>query len=328
MTLGFAHPAALLLLLLVPAWLWWLRRGQAPALAWARAGTLRELAGGGRAVLAALPDHARAASFGLLVIALAGPRTGAAVVEEEAEGIAIMLAVDVSTSMLAEDLQPRNRLGAAQRTVTQFIQGRQHDRIGLVAFSGEALTRVPLTADYGVLLESVARLRTGELDDGTAIGAGLAAAAARLRRAEERSKVIVLMSDGVNNRPEVDPRAAAAAAATLGIRIYTIGVGSDGMARIPVAITPVGLRYALVRAEIDEELLTEMATTTGGRYYRARDTRALSRIYAEIDRMERTPVRVRRYFQHRDWYLPVLLVGAALLVLEWLFRATRWGRVP
>ncbi|HEX2077058.1 MAG TPA: VWA domain-containing protein [Longimicrobium sp.] len=328
MTIGFANPWALLLLLLVPLWVAWLRRARPGAVAFARADAVAQASRGRGRWMGPVPEVLRGLSFGLLVLALAGPRTGARVVEEVAEGIAIVLAVDVSQSMLAEDLRPRNRLGAAKQTVARFIQRRQHDRIGLVAFAAEAMTRVPLTRDYAVLADAVAELRSGGLGEGTAIGDGLAAAAARLRRAEERSKVIVLMSDGANNRGEVDPRQAAAAAAALGIRVYTIAMGSDTVARIPVAITRVGPRYALARTTVDEKLLAEMATAAGGRYYRAKDTDALRRIYAEIDRLERTPVRALRYVRWRDWHLPFLLIGSALLVLEWLFRATRWGRVP
>lgn len=319
----FAAPWALVLLALLPAWILWLRRRPAPALAYAPA------AGIGRgSLLGAVPEAARALCFAALVLALAGPRLGATTLEEEAEGIAIALAVDVSTSMLAEDLRPRNRLGAARRTVSQFVAGRRHDRIALVAFAGEAMTRVPLTRDYGVLTEAVEGLRAGSLPDGTAIGDGLAAAAARLRSAEERSRVIVLLSDGINNRGEVDPREAARAAAALGIRVYTIAMGSDSIARIPVAITATGARYAFARTEVDEALLRDVARVSGGRYYRARDTGALQRIYAEIDRLERTPVTVRRHVRHRELHVALILLGAALLVGEWLFRATRWGRVP
>ena len=328
MTAGFANPWALPLLLLVPLWAWWLRRAPPRAVAFARAEAAAEAARGRGRWTGAAPEVLRGLSFALLVLALAGPRTGARIVEEEAEGIAIVLAVDVSQSMLAEDLRPRNRLGAAKQTVARFIQGRQHDRIGLVAFAAEAMTRVPLTRDYAVLADAVAELRSGGLGEGTAIGDGLAAAAARLRRAEEASKVIVLMSDGANNRGEVDPRDAARAAAALGIRVYTVAMGSDTVARIPVAVTRVGLRYGLARTTVDTQLLAEIATTSGARYYRAKDSDALRRIYAEIDRLERTPVQTRRYVRYRDWYLPFLLMGAALLVAEWLFRATRWGRVP
>jgi Ca-activated chloride channel homolog len=328
MTAGFANPWALLALLLIPLWWRWMRRGRPGAVAFAPARALDKAARGRGRWLGAVPEWLRAGSFALLVVALAGPRTGARVVEERSEGIAIVLAVDVSQSMLAEDLRPRNRLGAAKQTVARFIQGREHDRIGLVAFAAEAMTRVPLTRDYTVLADAVAGLQSGGLGEGTAIGDGLAAAAARLRRAEERSKIIVLMSDGANNRGEVDPRQAAAAAAALGIRVYTIAMGTDTVARIPVALTRGRPRYALARTTVDEKLLAEMAGASGGRYYRAKDTDALRRIYTEIDRLERTPVRTRRYVRYSDWYLPFLLLGSALLVLEWLFRATRWGRVP
>jgi len=328
MSIGFAQPWALLLLALVPLWAWSLRRRPPGALVSAPAHALEEAAGGRGRRIGALPDILRAACFALLVVALAGPRSRARIEEATSEGIAIVLAVDVSQSMLAEDLRPRNRLGAAKQTVARFIQGREHDRIGLVAFAAEAMTRVPLTRDYGILAEAVGGLESGRLGEGTAIGDGLAAAAARLRRAEERSRVVVLMSDGASNRGEVDPRQAAQAAAALGIRVYTIAMGSDTVARVPVAVTRVGVRYALAQTVVDERLLAEIARTTDGRYYRARDTETLRRIYADIDRLERTPVRVRRYHQTRDWYLPFLLAGAALLVAEWLLRATRWGRVP
>jgi Ca-activated chloride channel homolog len=328
MSVGFAQPWALLLLPLIPLWAWSLRRRPTGALTFAPARVIGEAAAGRGRWRGALPDVLRAFSVALLVVALAGPQLQARVVEETAEGIAIVLAVDVSQSMLAEDLRPRNRLGAAQQTLARFIQGRAHDRIGLVAFAAEAMTRVPLTRDYTILAEAVNALQGGGLGEGTAIGDGLAASAARLRNAAERSRVIVLMSDGASNRGEIDPRQAARAAAALGIRVYTIGMGSDSVARAPVAYTRAGPRYALTRTAIDEQLLADVARTTQGRYYRARDTDALRRIYADIDRLERTPVRVRRYHRTRDAYLPFLLAGAALLVAEWLFRATRWGRVP
>lgn len=328
MSLGFANPWALLLLLLIPLWMRWLRRSAPGAVAFAPARALGEAARGRGRWAGPVPDVLRALSFALLVVALARPQLRARIVEETAEGIAIVLAVDVSQSMLAEDLRPRNRLGAAKQTVARFIQGREHDRIGLVAFAAEAMTRVPLTRDYGILAEAVGGLESGGLGEGTAIGDGLAAAAARLRRAEERSKVVVLMSDGASNRGDVDPRQAAQAAAALGIRVYTIAMGSDSVARVPVAITRIGVRYAFARTSVDEKLLADIARTTNGRYYRARDTETLRRIYGDIDRLERTPVRVRRYHRTRDAYLPFLLLGAALLVAEMLFRATRWGRVP
>jgi Ca-activated chloride channel family protein len=328
MSLELAHPWALALLLLLPAWAVWGRRRPGPAVVFAPAPVLAALAPLRDRLLGRVPEVARGLAFALLVVALAGPRTGASVVEEEAEGIAIMLAMVVSSSMLAEDFRPGNRLAAAKITLSRFVQGRQYDRIGLVAFAGEALTLVPATIDYAVLAGSIRGLQVGQLNDGTAIGMGLATAANRLARAEGRSKVIILMSDGENNRGDIDPRAAARAAAAYGIRIFTIGVGSRGVARVPVARTLSGLRYGMLPVNIDEPLLREIAATTGGRYYRATDAQALRRIYAEIDRLVKTPVRVRRYVAFTEWYLPFLLGGAAVLLGGWLFRATRWGRVP
>lgn len=327
MRIELAHPWALALLALIPLWLVWLRRKRrGEAIVFSRAGALK--ATRGAAVLAALPEGLRALGFAALVIALAGPRTGAEVVREQAEGIAIVVALDVSSSMLAEDFQPRNRLGAAKQTVSRFVQGRKHDRIGLVAFAGEALTVVPATVDYAILSAALDNLQVGQLEDGTAIGLGLATATNRLRRAAGESKVVVLMSDGVNNRGNIDPRAAARAAAAFGVRVFTIGVGSRTMARIPVARTPSGLRYGYMPVSIDEGLLTEVARATGGRYFRATDTQALRRIWDEIDRLTRTRVEVRRSVRFTERYLPFLLLGAALILLEWCFRATRWGRVP
>jgi Ca-activated chloride channel family protein len=190
------------------------------------------------------------------------------------------------------------------------------------------MTRVPLTRDHAALLQSLTAIRGAELGVGTAIGDALAASANRLRRAPEKSKVVVLMSDGVNNSGAVAPIDAARAARALGIRVYTIGVGTDTAGRRQAAEGGERVRYVLRQARIDEGTMGDIARTTGGRYFRARDTEALGRIYREIDRMERTPVETRLYVRHRDWYLPFLLAGAVLLILEWLFRATRWGRVP
>ena len=330
MTYTLLHPWALGLLLVIPLWLWLLgRRRRRSGVVFARFRTAAGAASRGSRALAAVPDVLRALALALLVVALARPRTGATVVEEDAEGIAIMVAMDLSSSMLAEDFQPRNRLGAARQTLSRFVQGRGSDRIGLVAFAAEALTMVPLTTDHALLMSVIQTLEVGILEDGTAIGNGLATAAGRLRRAPGESKVLILMSDGENNRGSVNPRDAARAAAAYGIRVYTIGVGSDTTARIPVARTPTGsLRYGYLPVGIDETLLRDIARLTDGRYFRARDTDALRRIYAEIDRLTRSEVRVRRYLRYREWYLPFLLAGSALFLLELLFRATRWGRVP
>ena len=328
MSFHFAHPWALLLLLLLLAWLLAARRKAPPAMAFPRAGALGGLRSRRAEWAARTPSLLRALAWTLLVVALARPRTGATVVESRAEGIAIMLAMDISSSMLAEDFRPANRLEVAKRTTMQFVQGRSEDRIGLVAFAGEALTQVPATVDYEVLFNAIQGLEPGILEDGTAIGMGLATAVNRLRRLPGKSRVVILLSDGENNRGEVDPRAAARAAAAHGIQVYTIGVGSRGMARVPVARGAAGLRYALLPVSIDEALLREIAMVTGARYFRATDPAALQRVFASIDRLVKTPVRVRRYVRHTEWYLPFLLAGALLLAAEGWVRGSRWGVVP
>ncbi|MBV9774552.1 MAG: VWA domain-containing protein [Gemmatimonadetes bacterium] len=327
MSFEFVHPWALLLLLLPPLYWLWTRRSRPTAVLLPRTGALARLQSRGTRWAARVPSVLRALAFVCLAVALARPRTGSAVVEEQAEGIGIVVAMDISSSMLAEDFRPSNRLEVAKRTTARFIQGRKHDRIGLVAFAGEALTQVPTTVDYAVLFSALEQMQPGMLEDGTAIGMGLATAVNRLRGVPGRSRVVILMSDGENNRGDIDPRAAARAAGALGIRVFTIGVGSRGIARVPVAVGAAGLRYAYLPVTIDEALLTDIARTTGGRYYRAADPQALSRVYAEIDRLVKTPVRVRRYVRHRELYLPLLLAGAALLALEWLWRGSRRGVV-
>jgi Ca-activated chloride channel family protein len=326
-TLAFAHPWALALLVLVPIWWWRVRRARDTGIVFSRASTLSALGSRGAAILGVLPEVLRTAAIVSLILAVARPRTGARVVEQTSEGIDIMVALDVSTSMLAEDFLP-NRARAAKETVARFIEARPHDRIGLVIFAGEALTEVPPTADHEMLLRQLAGVQVGRLQDGTAIGLGLATAANRLTRAAGQSRVVILMSDGENNRGIVDPHDAAKAAAAVGIRVFTIGVGSNTRARIPVAVTPAGLRYAWMPVEIDEALLQEIARNTGGRYFRATDAGALDRIYQQIDRLVRTKVQVHRYVRFSERYLPFLFAAAGLLIAEWCFRATRWGRVP
>lgn len=329
MSFGMANPWALLLLPLL-AVIVWLMRGRQRALTYSRAGTLVAVAGGGTRLLARLPGWLRVAALTLLIIALAGPRTGAAVVDVNAEGIAIVVALDISSSMLAEDFAPDNRLAVAKRQVRDFIRGRTYDRIGLVAFAGEALTQVPITIDYEVIFQSLDQLRAGAglLEDGTAIGTAIATAANRLRRAPGESRVMIVMTDGENNRGEIDPRTAAQAASALGIRIYTIGVGSEGVAPIPVATGPFGVQYATVPVSIDDELLTEIAEMSGGRYFRATNPEALDEVYQQIDELERTEVEVSRYVSYTPHYLPFLLLAGLLLMGEWGLRASRFGRLP
>jgi len=317
----FGTPWVLLLLLLLPAWWVWRRRRRPPAIVFSRVGVLAAGPRAGRAVTRALVVFRNLALAGL-VIALARPRSAGRAEQSTTEGINIVIAFDISSSMLAEDFQPQNRLEVARDKVKQFIAMRSSDRIGVVAFSGEALTQVPLTTDYPVVMAAVDNLQPGQLEDGTAIGTAIATAANRLRDAPGRSRVVVLLTDGVNNRGSIDPRTAAQAAAAFGVKIYTIGVGTEGMAPVPVGRGVFGLRYENRPVEIDDALLTDVARRTGGRYFRARDAVALQRITEEIDRLERTPVRTRVYTRYSELYrwplgIALLALGLELAIAAW-----------
>ena len=339
MNLGFANPWALVLLLCIPLYVWLARGAQPRSLTFSRAALLGSMAPASARLLARVPGWLRALAFAALVIAVATPRTGASVVDINAEGIAIAIVVDISSSMLAEDLSTedsegrrstRNRLTVAKATVAEFIRGRDYDRIGLVAFAGEALTQVPITIDYPVIYQALEQLSagTGMLEDGTAIGTAIATAANRLRRAPGQSRVMIVMTDGENNRGDIDPLTAAQAAAAFDIRIYTIGVGSDGVAPIPIATGPFGVQYANLPVHIDEDLLREIAATSGGQYFRATNEVALDSIYARIDELERTDVEVRRYVNYTPHYLPLITFAIMALLTEWALRASRFGAVP
>lgn len=328
MTPDFARPWALLLLLLVPLWHLY-RHRRRRSLLFSRAGVVDEMTSRAVGWVARAPDWLRTGAVVALIVALAGPRTGISRSEVDAEGIAIAVVVDISTSMLAEDFHPRNRLAVAKREVAEFIQGRRYDRIGMVAFAAEALTQVPLTIDYAVLYRALDQLETGQLEDGTAIGTAIATAANRLRRAPGESRVMILMTDGENNRGEIDPVTAARAAAAFDIKIYTIGVGSEGTAPVPIARGLLGgYQYANLPVHIDEELLREIADITEGQYFRATDEAALDSIYQRIDELEKTEVEVRTYTNYTPRHLPFVLAAALLFVAEWGLLASRWGRVP
>jgi Ca-activated chloride channel family protein len=309
---------------------WWHRRikGKRPS---GRYSDVQQLSGVARARrwLGELPAALRTLALSAWIIAAAGPELGSSTTETTREGIAIVLAVDVSSSMLAEDFAPQNRLDVAKERSAAFVKGRKYDRIALVTFAGEALTRVPITVDYAVLDQAIKDIRIGELEDGTAIGTAIATSANRLRRAPGASKVVILLTDGVNNRGRVDPLTAAAAAAELGIKIYTIGIGTEGEARLPIGRSPEGqLRYEMMPVQIDEELLADVSASTGARYFRATDSEALKRIFEQIDRLEKAPVHVTIYTERDEWYRAPLLVGLGALVLELIVAASVVVRVP
>jgi Ca-activated chloride channel family protein len=325
---SFARPALLGALVLVPLWWWWRTRRLA-RLAGTRMSDVRPAVGvTARLWVARLPVTLRSVCLGAWIVAAAGPRVGAGRVETRSEGISIVLCVDLSSSMLAEDFTPSNRIDVAKRTAIEFVRARTSDRIGLVAFAAQALTQVPLTTDYAVLEQALRDLKIGMLEDGTAIGTGIATAANRLRRAPGKSKVIVLLTDGVNNRGTIDPRTAAQAAAAFGIRIYVIGVGTRGEAPVPTGQGLDGLHYEMMPVEIDEPLMTEIAAMTGGRYFRATDSESLQRIFGEINRLEKTKVEQVVYRRFDEAYRAPLALGLVALALEIVVSATFAVRVP
>jgi Ca-activated chloride channel family protein len=322
----FATPLALLLLLALPIW-WIVRRRRRPAaIVFSRVSVLAAGPRAGRATTLML-FTLRNLLLASTIVALSRPRSGAHAEDVTSEGINIVLCIDLSSSMLAKDFQPDDRISVAKDVVKRFISARTSDRIGVVAFASEALTQVPLTTDYPVVNAAVDNLTIGQLEDGTAIGTAIATAANRLRDAPGRSRVMILLTDGENNRGAIDPRTAAKAAAVFGIKIYTVGVGTEGMAPVPVGRGLFGLRYENRLVRIDEPLLADIAKTTGGRYFRARDAAALEQIYAQINQLEREPVRTRSYVRYTELFRWPLFLAALALVTELLLAARR-GPLP
>ncbi|MFN2636289.1 MAG: VWA domain-containing protein [Gemmatimonadaceae bacterium] len=309
-------PEALFLLLLLPIWWLWRRFRRKDAIVFSRTSVLVAGPRTGSWIPKAIFLLRNLALF-FLVVALARPRSGAHTETQTSEGINIVLAIDLSSSMLALDFRPNNRIEVAKDKVKQFIARRTSDRIGIVAFAGEALTQVPLTTDYPVVLQAVSNLQAGQLEDGTAIGTAIATSANRLRDAPGRSRVMIVLTDGVNNRGTIEPLVAAKAAAAYGIKIYGIGVGTVGMAPVPVGRNAAGgLRYEYQPVQIDDALLTNIARMTGGRYFRARDAAALQNIYSQIDRMERAPVHSSTVVRYRELFRWPLALGILALFSE------------
>ncbi len=264
----------------------------------------------------------------LLILALARPQSRSSWKDTKTEGIDIMLSMDISLSMLAKDFKP-NRIEAAKEVILSFIDSRPNDRIGLVIFSGEAFTQCPLTTDHKVLKNMFPGIKAGMLDQGTAIGLGLANAIARIRESKAKSKVIVLISDGKNNAGEIAPKMAGELAATYGVRVYCIGVGTRGKALTPVVMYANGqYEYDYVDVDIDDKGLTEIAEMTGGKYFRATDKKSLESVYAEIDKMEKTIVNERSFSNKAEHFLPFAMGALLLLGLEFLLRFTLFRHMP
>lgn len=268
----------------------------------------------------------RCVILALLIVVIARPQLSNSFRSETTEGIDIMVALDISGTMLAEDLRP-NRLEAAKDVAIEFISGRPNDNVGLVVFAGESFTQCPLTSDHTALINLFKSVEYGMIEDGTAIGLGLANAVNRIKDSEAKSKVVILLTDGSNNAGDVAPLTAAEIAKTFGVRVYTIGVGTHGMARYPFQ-TPLGVRYQNIPVEIDENVLQEIASMTGGSYFRATDNSKLREIYGEIDQMEKTKLRVNSYSKKSEEFLPFMIAALVLLVCEMVIRNTVLRRIP
>ena len=274
-----------------------------------------------------VPFILRCCAIGLLVVALARPQTSEFGSTSTTEGIDIMLALDVSGSMLARDFKP-DRISAAKETAAQFIVDRPNDRIGIAVFAGESYTQSPLTTDKRTLQSLVTQVRSGVIDDGTAIGNGLATAVNRLRESDARSKVIILLTDGVNNSGHIAPLTAAEIAKTYGIRVYTIGVGTRGTAPMPHYDRWGRTVFIDVPVEIDEDVLTQIAAMTGGEYFRATDNNSLREVYERINALEKTKIETNEYTRYYELYMTYALIALGLLVLEFIFRRLVLRRIP
>jgi|NGEPerStandDraft_6_1074524.scaffolds.fasta_scaffold01386_3 Ca-activated chloride channel family protein len=332
----FEHPAVLLLLLPLALIAFWLaRRGRPPAVTHSNIDLIRAVAKQRRTRWARFLPSLRWIGAALMIVALARPDIVHQHGQVQTSGVDVMLAIDVSGSMQARDMaevagarQPLSRLDAAKQVVSQFVQDRSNDRIGLIAFSGEPYLVSPLTLDHDWLLQNLERLNTNELRDGTAIGSALATGVRRLDAQQAKSKILVLLTDGQNNAGKVAPSVAAEAAKALGIKVYTIGVGSNGEALVPVTRDNGRIELVKMRADVDEAGLKEVATTTGGKFYRAADTDSLRRVYADIDRLEKTHHTLKGFSEKNEHFAWFAIPGLFALCAELGLSATRFRRIP
>lgn len=321
--ISFAHPWFFLLLLIIPFMIWWQitkKKKANPAIRLTTLQGITEVKPSWRVRLRPAMFILRVISLIALTFALARPQSSNVKENIESEGIDIVLSLDVSGSMEAEDLKP-NRIEAAKDVALEFINQRPTDRIGLVVFAGESFTQVPITIDHNVLKEQLKQVKSGLMMDGTAIGMGLATGVDRLRTSKAKSKILILLTDGVNNTGLIDPSTALEIAKTYGVRVYTIGIGTKGEAPYPVQ-TPMGTQTRMMPVQIDEALLQKIATETGGKYYRATDNKSLREVYEEIDQLEKTKIEISSYKRYAELFFPFALVAIICIVLEMLLRYT------
>ncbi len=322
--ISFANPEFFWLLLLLPLailWYFFKRNEQSASL---KISSLKGFSSGSiLPKLRPLVYIFRILSLAAIIIAMARPQTeDISTRTKTTKGIDIVMAIDVSSSMLARDLKP-NRLSALKEVAADFIRQRPNDRIGLVAYAGEAYTKTPITSDKSIVLNSLREITYGQLNDGTAIGMGLATSVNRLKESKAISKIIILLTDGVNNSGFIEPQTAADLAVEYGIKSYTIGLGTNGNALSPIAYNADGsFRYGMRQVEIDEKLLQEIADVTGGKYFRATDNEKLEAIYDEINKLEKTEIEEFKYYKYEEKFRPWVLLAGALLLLEWVFRNT------
>ncbi len=325
----FAYPFVLWMLLLVPAigyWYWKKRDKVSPNFTYSSLQIFGRAPRTLKEKLADLPAWLRLAALALLIIAAARPQSFSSGENMYTEGIDIAMVLDISGSMMSEDFKP-NRLEAAKKVIDDFIAGRTNDRIGLVIFSRDAFTQCPLTIDYNVLRGLLREVKTGMVEDGTAIGNAIADGVNRLKDSKSKSKVMILLTDGVNNAGEIDPLTAAQIAQKFGVRIYTVGVGTIGQAPYPFQ-TPFGIRYQMIPVEIDENLLQQIANITGGKYFRATDNQKLQQIYDQIDKLEKTRVEVTSYRNAKELFYGWAFAGFILLFAEVGLSRTYLRKLP
>lgn len=324
----FGQPLVLLLFLLIPGLIYWeFNKGkkQVAAIGISTTKGLRA-SRSWKNSFQHFPFVLRMLSLACIIVALARPQTKFDETQTEGEGIDIILAIDVSGSMTAQDFTP-NRMEAAKKVAEEFVDNRPSDRIGVVIFAGESFTQCPLTTDHYVLKTQIAQIRNGLLEDGTAIGSGLATSVDRLRNSKSKSKVVILLTDGMNNGGLIDPSTALEIAKTFHVKVYTIGVGTDGYAPTPVS-TPLGIVMQNQKVSIDEKLLQNIATQTGGKYFRATDNNSLEHIYSEIDKMEKSKVEVTTFHHYSEKFYPLIFAALALLFAEVILRYTLFKKFP
>jgi Ca-activated chloride channel family protein len=324
----FAHPQYFILLLLIPLFIFWLRKNKnnKPSFTISSLKGLQNSAASTIQKWAPILNLLRILSMFFLIIALARPQSSNINETVNSEGLDIVLSMDISGSMLAEDFKP-NRIEAAKKVANEFILNRPTDRIGLVIFSGESFTQCPLTTDQNILREQLKSIRSGLLEDGTAIGMGLATAVERLRNSKAKSKIIILLTDGVNNAGLIDPITALEIAKAYKIRVYTIGVGTEGTAPYPTQDAFGNMVMQQMPVQIDEGLMQKISKETGGKYYRAKDNNSLSKVYKDIDQLEKTKIEINSFKRYAELFFPYALFGLMCLFLEILLRFTVFRRV-